>query len=112
MWEYWQLFSSISNNGEDLAYLQTENLYESVFSRSILENSKLMHATSSGTTKTIDTGIIIRPEISSEGSFIKYQKIEGDELSWYIANTQTSNITKVETVDEKAVQIKSCRQHY
>ena len=62
-----------------------------------------MHATSSGTTKTIDTGIIIRPEISSEGSFIKYQKIEGDELSWYIADTQTSNITKVETVDEKAL---------
>ena len=93
MGEYWQLFSSISNNGEDLAYLQTENLYESVFSRSILENSKLMHATSSGTTKTIDTGIIIRPEISSEGSFIKYQKIEGDELSWYIADTQTSNIS-------------------
>ena len=30
--EYWQLFSSISNNGEDLAYLQTENLYELVFS--------------------------------------------------------------------------------
>ena len=29
--EYWQLFSSISNNGEDLAYLQTENFMNQYF---------------------------------------------------------------------------------
>ena len=60
-----------------------------------------------GTETDIDTSPILRPEISGDGSFLKYQKIVGDELAWYVADLGNSTISKLEVVDEKQEQARS-----
>ena len=78
--ERWELFPSISDEGDKLLYLKTENFYNSSISKQTLESSELIYSAKNGSTLALDKGIILRPEISSDGNFARYQKIVGEEL--------------------------------
>ena len=99
-YEKWQMFPSISSTGDKICFLLTENFYETASSRSDLFSSELVFMDKSSGQRVIDTGLILRPEISSDGNFVKYQKLHGGNLSWHLADIVSETVVHIETVEQ------------
>ncbi|MDA8730533.1 calcium-binding protein, partial [Alphaproteobacteria bacterium] len=99
-YDKWQLFPSISSTGNEICFLLTENFYESEASWSDLFSSELVFMDISGNQRVIDTGLILRPEISENGNFVKYQKLEDGNLCWYLADITSSSVAHIETLEK------------
>ena len=94
------MFPSISSTGDKICFLLTENFYETASSRSDLFSSELVFMDKSSGQRVIDTGLILRPEISSDGNFVKYQKLHGGNLSWHLADIVSETVVHIETVEQ------------